>query len=288
MPEYEGIQFLKKSPFFKMNELDKSHLQTTVGKIIKGESLTSEETEIYKILMPFLKGIKKEKEKSQLLKKKNSKLEKELATAKLKKPSEYGQLTNPGDVLEIQHLLENAPFGDNPYVKDISEENRRLNEDVNLLKLKYKGQEELNHYLTMENDNLHLKLQHTRSSFDSANREFKKMSSLYNESISLLKITPKDQTVSKPFRHFSVQTDHSIESETRQHLGIIGNKEEQIVQQLIQSEMKIKDLKAACTKLNSELVANSDSYLEVKKENKILRDELQDTLVLITKLSTNK
>eukprot|EP00835_Amoeboradix_gromovi_P006657 NODE_832_length_3846_cov_0.252736.p2 type:complete len:301 gc:universal NODE_832_length_3846_cov_0.252736:3621-2719(-) len=291
----DAIEHLKKSPFFKevpnLNDSD-AGLKEAISKIVAGLPLNHEETKIQKALMPLLKGIKKERQKCDLLAKANKELTREIKILKSKDINmddlQNNKLKTP-DYFDFQRLIDNAPFGNDQY-DELAEENRRIQQECNLLKLKYKGQEELNHYLKMENDNLNQKSQQSRSCYEKSNDELLKIKCVYQETLTQLKLSQAgDNTVSpNAFNHCGVQTDNSMETDliSKIHLNSQGNQKGDLILQLIEKERCINELRQKMSNERLELSKAAAYQTELLQENKVLRDELRETLTLIAKLES--
>ena len=236
--------------------------------------------------MPLIIKIKKEKKKCLDLKKRNERLEIDLLKSKEKNLS-YHESQDDGNILEIQHLFENAPFGESNFVKELTEENRRLQEELNMLKLKYKGKEEQTRYLSVENENLNLKATQNRILFDTCNKELKKIKGLYLESTTQLKLSRlgNNSTPCIPnFKHQQVQTDFGIHSELQHQFKFTGKTQDDIIHEMVEKTRKIQELQFQNNAKETEINSMNNKLNDFKLENQSLREELADTLVLIKKL----
>ena len=156
----------------------------------------------------------------------------------------------------------NAPFSDN--LAEISEENKKLRQELNSLKINAKGKEELSYYLSMENQNLQEKLNQSITALKATEKESKKIKSLYHETLSLLKLSGVQETKDLRFRHCHSQT-------TSNELGTV-----EYVYSHHQMDKQISELNRSLM----EKVANEKKLIE---QNQLLKAELKDTIDLIDK-----
>eukprot|EP00834_Sanchytrium_tribonematis_P004629 NODE_239_length_11955_cov_0.931174.p5 type:complete len:291 gc:universal NODE_239_length_11955_cov_0.931174:6588-7460(+) len=278
--KFEALSYLKNSPYFnqksKLTALqveptrESTDLSKIVEKIIHGKPLLCTEIPIQNSLLPFIKGIKREKAKFKQQVDITNKLQLDIKWLQdkykdLKKTSNAMSSYHDNGVVQLERLLDNGPLFDNDLYKSLMHENSQLKKDNNMLKLTNKGQEELLSYLNKDRENLTNKISIFRSSFSQLESQFKKTKAAHQETLSRLKLCD-NQNFSLPNSCKHAFTQTTIFSTTL--------KTSELVSQLEILKSKVEESAESSKCKDIELDA-------LRSQNSLLRKELAETMQLI-------